>query len=45
MIKRRHCLALEFGYDALRQRLAELDTPLIERVDLPDRALREYDVS
>src|SRR5262245_44115319 len=34
-------LALELRDDALRQRLAELDTPLVERVDAPDGALRE----
>src|SRR5579859_5851629 len=34
-------LALEFGDDALRQRLAQLNTPLVEGVDLPDGALRK----
>src|SRR5262245_5307659 len=33
--------AVELGQDALGEDLAELDTPLIERVDLPDHALRE----
>ncbi len=37
-------LALELGDDLLRQHLAELDAPLIEGVDLPDRALREHAV-
>lgn len=36
--------ALELALDALRQRLAKLDTPLVERVDVPDRAFRECDV-
>ena len=31
--------ALELGNDALRQHLAQLDAPLIERVDIPDRPL------
>ena len=34
-------LALEFRDDALGQHLAQLDTPLIERVDVPDGALGE----
>jgi hypothetical protein len=33
--------ALEFGDDRGRQRLAELDAPLVERVDVPDHALGE----
>src|SRR5216683_447094 len=37
-------LALELRDDALSQNLAELDAPLIERVDLPDGALREHTV-
>src|ERR1051325_3379171 len=37
-------LALELGDDALGQHLAELDAPLIERVDVPDRPLREHAV-
>ena len=35
------CLALEFGDDALGQHLAQFDAPLVERVDVPDDALRE----
>jgi hypothetical protein len=31
----------ELGQDRLRQLLAELDAPLVERVDVPDDALRE----
>src|SRR5918995_5269133 len=31
----------ELGDDARREHLAELDTPLVERVDVPDRALRK----
>ncbi len=34
-------LALELGDDRLGQRLAELDAPLVEGVDVPDRALSE----
>src|SRR5690349_14247385 len=34
-------LALEFRNDALGQHLAQLDAPLIERVDVPDGALGE----
>src|SRR3990172_8821547 len=34
-------LALELREDALRQHLAELHAPLVERVDLPDGALGE----
>src|SRR5262249_47482863 len=34
--------ALELRNDALREDLTELDAPLIERVDLPDGALREH---
>ena len=33
--------ALELGDDRLRQHLAQLHAPLVERVDVPDRALRE----
>ena len=32
---------VELRDDALREHLAELDAPLVERVDVPDRALRE----
>src|SRR5207253_69989 len=34
-------LALQLRDDALGQQLAELDAPLVERVDLPDDSLRE----
>src|SRR5262245_19976509 len=34
-------LALELGDDSLGQLLAQLDDPLVERVDVPDGALRE----
>ena len=34
-------VALELGDDRLRQHLAELDPPLVEGVDAPDRALGE----
>src|ERR1700674_472895 len=33
--------AFEFGNGPLRQHLAELDAPLIERIDVPDDALHE----
>src|SRR6267142_2579956 len=36
--------ALELGDDALRELLPELDAPLVERVDVPDYALREHAV-
>ena len=36
--------ALELGDDPLRQDFAELDAPLIERVDVPDHALDEHAV-
>src|ERR1700745_3971373 len=39
MRKRRLCLALDFRNDALGQDLAEFDSPLIERVDMPDCSL------
>ena len=35
---------MELGDDALREHLAELDTPLVEGVDLPDHALGEHAV-
>src|SRR5262245_57806643 len=37
-------LRIEFGHDAQREYLAELDAPLIETVDVPDRALGEHAV-
>ena len=40
----RFVFAVQFGNDALRQHLAQLDAPLVEGVDLPDRALREHAV-
>ena len=36
--------ALELGNDPLGQRLAQFDAPLVEGVDLPDRALGEHAV-
>src|SRR4029453_8548023 len=36
--------AFEFRNDPLRQDLAELHTPLVERIDMPDRPLREHAV-
>ena len=32
----------ELGHDPLRELLAELDAPLVERVDVPDRTLGEH---
>src|SRR5262249_49658054 len=37
-------LALDLRDDPLRQQLAELDSPLVEGVDVPDDALREHAV-
>src|SRR5438034_11759049 len=37
-------LALELRNDPLGQHLAQLDSPLIERVDVPDDALGEHAV-
>ena len=34
----------ELREDSLRQHLSQFHTPLVERVDIPDHALREYDV-
>jgi hypothetical protein len=34
-------LALEFGDDALGKYLPQLDSPLIERINLPDGVLSE----
>ncbi len=44
MAERRFRLALEFRDHVLGQDFAEFHTPLIERIDLPDRALCENDV-
>ena len=41
MLKLGFVLALELGDDPLGQDLAKLDAPLVERVDVPDRALGE----
>src|ERR1700728_3918570 len=41
MAQRRLRLALKFRNDALGQHFAKLYAPLVERVDLPDGALRE----
>src|SRR4030095_5892519 len=35
------CIALEFRDNSLRQHFAEFNSPLIERVDIPDDALCE----
>jgi hypothetical protein len=35
---------LKLRYDALRERFAEFNAPLVEGVDAPDSALRENDV-
>src|SRR5204862_7934378 len=42
--ERRLRRALELGDDALRELLPELDAPLVERVNVPDHALREHAV-
>src|SRR5271170_6028188 len=44
MSELRSRLALQFGNDVLSQRLAQLHSPLIERIDVPDRALGEDDM-
>ena len=41
MAERGSFLALEFGYDALGEDLAQFDAPLVERIDVPDDTLRE----
>src|SRR4029450_1404489 len=41
MTECRLSLALKFRNDPLRQHLAQLDTPLVERVKIPDHALNE----
>ena len=41
MLQLRSSFALQLGDDALGQYLAQLDTPLIEGIDIPDRALSE----
>ena len=41
MLDLRACLALDLRDDPLGQRLAQLHTPLIEGIDLPNRALGE----
>src|ERR1022692_2920974 len=37
--KHRFCFALNLRNDALRQHFAQLDAPLIKRIDVPDHAL------
>lgn len=37
-------ILVELSQDLLRERLAELDTPLVEAVDVPDSALGEGEV-
>src|SRR6516165_2074766 len=44
MVERWLGLTLELGDDPLRQHLAQLDAPLVERVDVPDDALGEHAV-
>ena len=39
MIKSRFLLTFEFGDNPLGQLLAQFDTPLVERVDVPNRSL------
>ena len=41
MVKSRFLLTFEFGDNPLRQLLAQFDTPLVKRVDVPDRSLRK----
>src|SRR5262245_48041304 len=44
MAERGLCLALEFRVNQLCTHLVEFHAPLIERVNVPDRALGEYAV-
>ena len=44
MIELRLCFAFELRNDPLRQHLAELHAPLVEGIDMPDRALGEDEV-
>src|ERR1700722_14751738 len=44
MSKRRLFRILQLRYNPLRQGLAKLDPPLIERIDVPDGALGEHAV-
>src|SRR6476659_2516364 len=40
--ERRFVRRAQLRHDVLRELLAELDTPLVERVDVPDRSLGEH---
>src|ERR1700727_1126774 len=42
MCQCRLCRALQFANNTLRQHLAQLNAPLIKRVDTPDRSLSKY---
>src|SRR6202021_867636 len=42
MFKLRRALALQLGDDSLGQHFAQLDTPLVERVDVPYRTLGKH---
>jgi len=42
MLERRLRLVLQLRNNALRQDFAQFDSPLVEGIDVPDRALREY---
>ena len=42
VIERWFALAFQFRNDPLRQHFAQLHAPLVEGIDLPDRALREH---
>jgi hypothetical protein len=41
MIEFGFCRALQFRDNALRQNLPQLNAPLIERIEIPNDALRE----
>ena len=41
MREHRICFVFKFGNNALRQNFAEFNSPLIERVDIPDGSLGE----
>ena len=41
MFKLGRCFAFQFGNDALGKHFAQLDAPLVERINVPNHALRE----
>jgi len=43
-MKRRFDIAFKFGNNSIRQGLSQLDSPLIERIDVPYHTLGEHAV-